>query len=182
MAIDTKQLFADAMLELLTEKPFEAITVKSLCASTGASRQTFYNHFLDKYDLLVWICRKQCRELWASFRQHRYPFRECMLAVYRLLYENQEFYRIVLGIDGPNSFRDFLYSLTYGYYRRQIEEHGTELDRCLEYAIRFTTIGTLEIAFQWVRDGYLISPEELVEYQLACCPGILRPFLDLEQG
>ena len=69
MAINIKKVFADSMVRLLNEKSFEQITVKDLCADCGASRQTFYNHFYDKYDLIVWICRKQCEELWASFQR-----------------------------------------------------------------------------------------------------------------
>ena len=36
-------------------------------------------------------------------------------------------------------------------------------------------------AAKWIRDGYQSKPEEMIEYQLMCCPGILRPFLEPEE-
>lgn len=44
----------DALLELCVEKPLERVTVKQILERSGVSRQTFYNHFLDKNDL---VCR-----------------------------------------------------------------------------------------------------------------------------
>jgi probable dihydroxyacetone kinase regulator len=181
MAIRTKQLFADAVTELLREKPLEAITVKNLCEATGASRQTFYNHFLDKYDLIVWICRRQCRELWTSFQERRLSFRECMLEVYSLLDRNQAFYRVIMDMKGQGSFRDFLFSFTENYYQDVVRSRGIPLDSRLNYAISFTTVGTIEMAAKWIRDGYQMRPEEMIEYQLMCCPEILRPFLEPEE-
>ena len=55
------------------------------------------------------------------------------------------------------------------------------LDSRLNYAISFTTVGTIEMAAKWIRDGYQIEPEEMIEYQLMCCPEILRPFLEPEE-
>ena len=176
MAINIKKVFADSMVRLLNERPFEQITVKDLCADCGASRQTFYNHFYDKYDLIVWICRKQCEELWASF-QRKDSFRECMLDVYDFLYNNQAFYAIVMDIEGPNSFREFLMDFTKKYYRDAIHSAGKELDDELEYAISFCTVGTIEMAVSWIRNGFQQSPRQMVEYQVLCCPEPLKPYL-----
>ncbi|MBR4446697.1 MAG: TetR/AcrR family transcriptional regulator C-terminal domain-containing protein [Solobacterium sp.] len=177
MAIDIKKVFADSMIRLLKEKTFEQITVKELCSDCGASRQTFYNHFYDKYDLIVWICRKQCEELWASF-QRKQSFRECMLGVYDLLYDNQTFYTIVMEIEGPNSFHEFLIEFTKKYYRSLAESSGDPISDELEYAISFCTVGTIEMAVSWLKSGCVQSPAQMVEYQVLCCPAPLKPYLD----
>ena len=176
MAIDFKKVFADSMVRLLSDKSFEQITVTELCAECGASRQTFYNHFYDKYDLIVWICRKQCEDLWTSFQSRR-PFRACMLDVYELLYNNQAFYSIVMDIEGPNSFRGFLIEFTKKYYRDTVESTGRKIDDALEYAISFCTVGTIEMAVSWIRGGYRQSPEQMVKYQVLCCPDLLKQYL-----
>ena len=54
MAIDIHNLLADALLELCEEKLLINITVKDLLSKTGVSRQTFYNRFHDKNDLIQW--------------------------------------------------------------------------------------------------------------------------------
>ena len=55
MAINIKEMFGDTLLELVNTKKLEKITVNDLISKTGASRQTFYNHFCDKNDLIQWI-------------------------------------------------------------------------------------------------------------------------------
>lgn len=42
----------NAMLEFLSKKSFEEITVQELCIFAMIPRATFYNYFEDKYDLL----------------------------------------------------------------------------------------------------------------------------------
>lgn len=55
MAINIKQIVADAMLDLCRTKELKAITIKDIREKTGVSRQGFYNHFKDKEDLIHWI-------------------------------------------------------------------------------------------------------------------------------
>lgn len=44
-----------ACQQLLTEKPFEKITVAELCKRAQTRRATFYKHFADKYDFLAFM-------------------------------------------------------------------------------------------------------------------------------
>ena len=52
MAIDVKALISDALLELCNEKPLSKISISDIQKKSGVSRQTFYNHFRDKNDLI----------------------------------------------------------------------------------------------------------------------------------
>jgi AcrR family transcriptional regulator len=47
----TKKNVKDSFIKLLTEKPFDDITVTELCDTAGMSRITFYTHYSDKYEL-----------------------------------------------------------------------------------------------------------------------------------
>ncbi|MGL5434498.1 MAG: TetR/AcrR family transcriptional regulator [Lachnospiraceae bacterium] len=48
----TYLLLQIALFELLTEKPFEKITLTELCGRSLIPRSTFYRYFEDKHDLL----------------------------------------------------------------------------------------------------------------------------------
>lgn len=50
--IKAKKNLEDTLVQLLTEKPFEKITVTELCERAQTSRITFYYYYEDKYDLL----------------------------------------------------------------------------------------------------------------------------------
>ena len=49
--IKTKKNIKESFIRLLSEKPFDDITVTELCAAAGMSRITFYTHYADKYEL-----------------------------------------------------------------------------------------------------------------------------------
>ena len=55
MGIDIKKILVNGMLELCQTINLETLTIQQLLDHTGVSRQTFYNHFLDKNDLIHYI-------------------------------------------------------------------------------------------------------------------------------
>jgi len=55
MATSTKKALADALKKMMVIKPIDRITVNDLVETCGVSRQTFYYHFDDVYDLLEWV-------------------------------------------------------------------------------------------------------------------------------
>lgn len=67
MAIDVESLVIDALLELVEAEgiPLERVTVKRILERSGVSRQTFYNHFLDKNDL---ICQTYERRMVRAYQ------------------------------------------------------------------------------------------------------------------
>lgn len=48
----TLKAFSTTMFRLVSEQPFEDVTVNQLCQISNYPRATFYNYFDDKYDLL----------------------------------------------------------------------------------------------------------------------------------
>ncbi|BAE82424.1 TetR/AcrR family transcriptional regulator [Desulfitobacterium hafniense] len=48
----TKRYIKQTLIEILTEKPFEQITVTELCKRSDISRITFYAHYNDKFALV----------------------------------------------------------------------------------------------------------------------------------
>src|SRR5207247_5455899 len=47
----TRKLLQDALLELLAEKSFDAISVHEIAERSTINRATFYAHYVDKYAL-----------------------------------------------------------------------------------------------------------------------------------
>ena len=52
----TKQALEASLKRLLLQKPLTKITIADITEDCGVSRMSFYYHFLDIYDLLVWAC------------------------------------------------------------------------------------------------------------------------------
>lgn len=51
--LKTRKCLRETMLELLKEKSYKKISVKEICEKSNTGRVTFYNHYDDKYDLLL---------------------------------------------------------------------------------------------------------------------------------
>lgn len=55
----TRQMLEDALLQLLGEKRFQAISVQEIATRAGVNRVTVYDHYEDKYDLYRHLVRKR---------------------------------------------------------------------------------------------------------------------------
>lgn len=55
MCYSTKRKIADCVKELMYHKEIRKITIQDIMAATNMSRQSFYYHFKDIYDVLEWI-------------------------------------------------------------------------------------------------------------------------------
>jgi AcrR family transcriptional regulator len=72
----TREQLGDALVELIQEKPFDAITVQDVLDRAGIARSTFYTHYKDKDDLFVsdvdeffqWMALRLVRDAEASER------------------------------------------------------------------------------------------------------------------
>ncbi len=52
----TRQAIEDAFLSLIVRKSVNKITVTEISKLAGISRKTFYDHYLDIYDLVDYLC------------------------------------------------------------------------------------------------------------------------------
>ncbi len=58
----TRQLLQQALMELMAEKSFQAITVQDIAERATVNRVTFYAHFEDKYALLEYTMREMFKQ------------------------------------------------------------------------------------------------------------------------
>jgi AcrR family transcriptional regulator len=59
----THHFLQEAMIELVTEKGFDAITVGDIAERAMINRATFYRHYQDKYDLVATIFEEAANHL-----------------------------------------------------------------------------------------------------------------------
>lgn len=108
----THLFLQEAIIELITEKGFEAITVGDIAERAMINRATFYRHYQDKYDLVVKIFEE------ATYRlmEHMKPFNkdhdqmnpayppEIWVQVFEHVAEHTRLYRAMLGKNGSPWF------------------------------------------------------------------------------
>ncbi|MGM9591668.1 MAG: TetR/AcrR family transcriptional regulator C-terminal domain-containing protein [Oscillospiraceae bacterium] len=104
----TKLALAESLRSIMRKKKFDRITVEEICESAGVGRRNFYNHFIDKYELLTWtyehfFCQTvQLHDDWTVM--------DYFPQIAADLYSDMYFYRNAFTIEGQNSFRSFCIS------------------------------------------------------------------------
>ena len=104
MCNSTKEKIAQALRRLMTERSFEKITVQNLMDATQMKRQSFYYHFQDTRDVLMWICRREVLEPLAA---SQLGFEEWMLLALELLSRDRCFYRKLMKAASLDFIREF---------------------------------------------------------------------------
>jgi AcrR family transcriptional regulator len=110
----THKLLQEAMIELITEKGFDAITVGDIAERAMINRATFYRHYQDKYDLVMKIFEETVGQLVTSTKpshgyvRHLDPENppELWLRLFEHFAEHARLYRAMLGKNGSSWYAD----------------------------------------------------------------------------
>lgn len=158
----TRQNLIDAFWSLYQTKRIELITVKEITARAGYSRGTFYEYFLDVYDLLA-----QLEESILPARGSLPPLlpdggrdAELLLATYLELFESySRYYLVLLGDQGDPAFAGKIKARIKALVLEATAPPiGPELDYALEFILS-AMIGTL---MHWYRNDRNIPAERLM--------------------
>ena len=83
----TEAAIQDTFLKLLSEQPFDKITVTQLVEECQITRRTFYYHYSDLFELLDIILRRETDRAVAEFEATG-SWEECMITASRFECEN----------------------------------------------------------------------------------------------
>ncbi|MBE9387783.1 dihydroxyacetone kinase transcriptional activator DhaS [Vagococcus salmoninarum] len=109
----TKKIIAYALKSLMTTTPFTKITIRQIMETADIRRQTFYNHFQDKYELLTWIYQQEISENISDFLDYE-EWHNVILRILDYFYHNQPFYRNAFAFSEQNSFDHYFLEHTNG--------------------------------------------------------------------
>ena len=163
MAIDVESIIIDALLALVYEGvPLERITVKQLLERSGVSRQTFYNHFLDKNDL---ICRVYERRMVHAFNgtPTGFAYRDELERSLVLMREHGTFMRQAVAMDGQNNLTEHVTKRTQDF---DLAWHQSLwVDDPMPEELRLATIyhamASVQMALSWILSGFPAPEAEL---------------------
>jgi len=96
----TRRALKDAMLALVLEQGFDAVTIEQITHRADLGRTTFYLHYRDKEELLLESIRELIDDLVAHIRvSNSSP----ILLAFQHAAENADLYRIILRGEGAYS-------------------------------------------------------------------------------
>jgi AcrR family transcriptional regulator len=175
--IRTKQSIREALVELMEEKGFEALTVKDITTKAKINRGTFYAHYQDKFDLMT-KCEEEIMKDMSSMAIQNFPdvlaemktnsmtfspFHP-LVSIFEYLNENSGFMKAVLGPNGDLSFqtklRAFMWETMFGDVASSLFDKEKLLVPS-QYLISYVAAAHIGIIQQWLTSGRKESSEEM---------------------
>lgn len=162
---NAKEAFAESLKKMLEKKALDHITVKDIVEDCGVSRQAFYYHFKDIYDLVEWIFIEEASAALANNRdidtwQHGY----CQVLV--RLRDNKPLVVNAYRSISREYLETFMYNVLFHVIYPVVEEQAEGMNvesRHKEFIAHFYSLAVVAMGLDWVRTGMKEDPEEIAE-------------------
>jgi len=175
MKQNAKNKIIKNMIILLEEQPFENITIKMICAYSGINRTTFYDYFLDKYDLLSIIQKHHLQKythllnaLYFSYDKsevNHYKLYKFFKVILSYISRHYGFFHAIL-VAHPNRdlFSEYI-KTTKETYTKMLEDYTTVLNK--KQVVIYAVGGQIGLVYYWIREGCPESEDELAQILLS---------------
>ncbi|MBR6872708.1 MAG: TetR/AcrR family transcriptional regulator C-terminal domain-containing protein [Ruminococcus sp.] len=153
----TRRAIFEALAELLTEKELRKVTVHDISERAQINRVTFYNHFLDVYDLNDKLETGILTEMgMLMLRMQELPSGEIMSALIDYADSNRPVFRLIFSPNVTVQLRTKFERLFEGVFRQtQAEKQNSDIrDTLLEYRCCYRSHGCLAVLERWVRGDF----------------------------
>lgn len=173
----TKKALREALISLIEEKGFEALTVNDLCVHADINRGTFYNHYHDKEELLRTTQDEMIDGLVSTFQSEARKLRVKDLTLLKLkrkplpllvdlfdcLRAEGDFLHAMMGSGGDICFGPRMQEvvgdiLITSILNPQYRENPTPF---VNYYVAYFTSAYLGIIAHWLAGGMKESSEEM---------------------
>jgi AcrR family transcriptional regulator len=158
----TRDQLGDALVALMQEKPFDAITVQDVLARAGVGRSTFYAHFRDKDDLFLSDADEFLEAIATALSKSK-DASERVAPVREFFAHVGEARWLYLSLIESGKIHDFL-ELAQGHFARGIEQRLSELPRSRAIdsksraALAHALTGALLALLTWWLDHDMTTP------------------------
>ena len=172
-----KREMSRALKELAATNDLKTISVTQLVEACGMSRGTFYNHFLDIYDLINWTFETDVIEpLQHYINTHDETWSGITQQCLEKMYADKSFYTQAVRRRGQNSLRDYMRKRNLDSWKMLITKYmGDNLTfdpDALDFIERYTSQAVGNMIIKWAEDGMPLPPEKMAYMDKVATRGI----------
>lgn len=175
----TRRILLDAMVSLMQEKPYDAITVQDIIDRADVGRSTFYAHYQDKEDLMAGVLAHMMDAL-SHMAEQRSGADHLRILPGRELFEHvQENYPLFKGVVRGHSLELFFdRAMTYWSQRIAAElqaflPEGQQPAVPIPVIAHFVSSTLVMMLHWWLNNKMPYSPKEMDDMlQSLIMPGI----------
>jgi AcrR family transcriptional regulator len=166
----TRDVLHRALISLMIEKGYEAITVQDIIDQANVGRSTFYSHYVGKQDLLLSGLKNLSKNLLAhqraalaqkrGSREKRFGF---SLAFFEHVHSHRDVYHAIVGRQSGTVVIGELRSMLADLVRNDLKalpssERSTDLPR--NVVIQFVVGSLMSVITWWLDERSKLSPGE----------------------
>ena len=172
----TRQTLSHALIDLIQEKRYAAITVQDICDRANVGRSTFYAHYQDKDDLLASNFQEVMDSLGSQIQLHEGKFVFPVTPLFQHIQEHHHLYKALVWGGGF----DVLLRAGQRQWRAQIEaqlvsllDEGRQPVLPLEVVTAYFSGALQSLLLWWLEHKMPYSPEHMGEmFQQLVMPGV----------
>lgn len=161
--MDYKEIIALGLLELNKTKSLSKITVKEIINHCCISKQTFYNHFLDKFDLIIFIYEHYIISDFSNPKSEL-NFYHSMVHVYENIEKYGKFMKEAILMEGQNNLKDYIYQHCEQYdlaYHQHL--YGKQMPEQLVFATKYHANASSSMTISWILQDFSVSPQQMAK-------------------
>lgn len=161
MAMDIKAMLANTLIDLCQSRNLASLTVTDITSKLGMSRQTFYNHFKDKEDLIQWIYYNWILGPFPTMNDLN-DYLDGAVNYYNSIAKYHRFMKQACSIKGQNCLTDFMVSWCIENDLRLYETFTglSPLPDEMKAAIEYHSIATMYSCIAWIMSDMPVSAEK----------------------
>ncbi len=171
--VRTLKAIQDAFTSLVSERGFDAVTVRAVTERAMVNRATFYRHFRDKNDLVRWIVDRVLADLaWRPVPSNQLEFSieavvDHIEAVLRRMAAHSDLFRTVLVLGDCQRL-----TLKFQRFVEEIIEHRLQAigasEPLIPRAVVIPIVSRWGVAFLswWLAEGMPYPPRETAVYMV----------------
>ncbi|SEG58606.1 TetR/AcrR family transcriptional regulator [Paenibacillus sp. UNC499MF] len=162
--LKTQEALKKAVIELMTEKNFDDITIQDIADRANINRGTLYLHYQDKYDLLDKLIETHLNELgemdkWAC----EMDWSEALVPYFEYFEKNFLFFSTMLASKdakgAPSSFRTRLLASFVEGFRGEIDrESGRNTEISEDIMLQYAGTAYVGVIEWWIRNRMPYPP------------------------
>ncbi len=162
----TKMFLKESLLELMKEKPVDKITPTELCRKAEINRNTFYAHYYSTRDVLEEIETEFSTQIIESlsnrFSAENIDIPQMLNEICRIIYEKQDFCKILLSENGDAAFFEKIISLgkyviINGWRKAGVTLSDEQMDMFFAYIVN----GSVALIRKWAANDMKNTPAEI---------------------
>lgn len=157
--LKSQEAIKNALIELMTEKGFDQITIQDIANKANVGRRTFYLHYMDKYDLIDKITEEHMHELSVLCETaSEMNYIDAELLWFEYFERHYLFFSLMLASKGAHLFRHRFLELVTEELQKDMNISESE-----DVTIQFFGAAIVGIVEWWFTNEKPYSPQVMAE-------------------